>query len=323
MVNKNKKEDGQAMVIKNDELYSIARIANIDFALRDPNTARLIINKDRVIEAKTVEGLTVNSEGIKDGVKISIFLAPETKVENPVHLCFGVTHKKAIQRIVLDIEIGKNSQIVIFSHCVFPNAIDVKHIMDANIRIGEGATYSYLERHVHSEEGGITVIPKSRIALKEGARLKTEFELLSGRVGKIDMDYETVSEKNSVMEMTAKIDGKGKDVIKIREVGNLVGEGSRGVLTSRVAVRDKASAEIYNKLVATAPYVRGHVDCKEIIQGDAVASAIPIVEVANPKARITHEASIGSVDAKQLQTLMSRGLTEEEATALIIEGLLG
>jgi hypothetical protein len=37
---------------------------------------------------------------------------------------------------------------------------------------------------------------------------------------------------------------------------------------------------------------------------------------------VTHEAAIGSVDSKQLQTLMSRGLTEEKAVDLIIQGLL-
>ena len=50
---------------------------------------------------------------------------------------------------------------------------------------------------------------------------------------------------------------------------------------------------------------------------------MPVVEVNHPLAHITHEAAIGSVDSKQLQTLMSRGLDEDEATDLIIEGLAG
>jgi hypothetical protein len=74
--------------------------------------------------------------------------------------------------------------------------------------------------------------------------------------------------------------------------------------------------------VASAPLARGHVDCKEIVQGEAIANAIPIVEVRHPKAHVTHEAAIGSVDSKQLETLMSRGLSEDEATDLVIEGLL-
>jgi len=300
----------------------IINAAGLHAALHDKNTARLVINKDKVVYTNEVEGLKVVARSIKDGVDIDIRLEENTIVKNPVHLCFGVTHKKAVQKIILNVDIGENSRINIFSHCIFPNAQDVQHIMDGKIRIRKNARYSYIERHIHSEQGGIRVIPKARILLEQGARLKTEFELLRGRVGSIDIDYETTCMEDSVMEMTAKIDGKGDDFIKIREAGNLEGKNSRGVLTSKVAVRDRAVAEIYNKLVATAEYARGHVDCKEIIQGDGKASAIPIVKVNNPKARITHEASIGSVDSKQLQTLMSRGLDEDKAVELIIEGLL-
>lgn len=122
--------------------------------------------------------------------------------------------------------------------------------------------------------------------------------------------------------MTAKINGLGNDIIKLNEMGHLNGEGARGVLTSKIAVRDKAQAEIRNTLTASAPNARGHVDCKEIVQDDATATAIPIVEVHHPKAHITHEAAIGSVDDKQLQTFLSRGLSEDEAVELIIQGLL-
>jgi Fe-S cluster assembly scaffold protein SufB len=94
------------------------------------------------------------------------------------------------------------------------------------------------------------------------------------------------------------------------------------VLKSYIALRDDAQAEVFNTLKATAAYARGHVDCKEIVQGNAVAKAVPVVEVSHPLAHVTHEAAIGSVDSKQLQTLQSRGLTEDEAVDIIIQGLL-
>jgi len=40
------------------------------------------------------------------------------------------------------------------------------------------------------------------------------------------------------------------------------------------------------------------------------------------RAKVTHEAAIGSVDKKQLETLMSRGLDESEAVDVIVRGLL-
>lgn len=301
------------------KLYKAAEIEGV---LSDPETAHIILDKDKILGMNDVPGLKVNANSIEDGVDIRILLKEGIVVEKPVHLCFGVTDREAIQRIILDIEIEDNSEISILAHCVFPSASDVKHIMNADIRIGENAKYTYLEKHIHSLEGGVEVVPKARVKLSENARFKSDFELIKGRVGEIDIDYKIECEKNSVMEMTAKVDGRGDDVIRISEAGNLIGEGARGVLTTRVALRDKASAEVYNELIANAPEARGHVDCKEIVQDKGSAKAIPVVEVNHPKAHVTHEAAIGSVDTKQLETLMSRGLSEEESVDIIIEGLL-
>ncbi|MCF6291434.1 MAG: SufD family Fe-S cluster assembly protein [Desulfobacterales bacterium] len=73
---------------------------------------------------------------------------------------------------------------------------------------------------------------------------------------------------------------------------------------------------------AGAAGARGHVDCLEIVCDNATASAIPIVRVTNPLAKVTHEAAIGSVDKRQLETLMAHGLTPEEAVDVIVKGIL-
>ena len=122
--------------------------------------------------------------------------------------------------------------------------------------------------------------------------------------------------------MIARVAGAGNDRISLREVAHLDGAGARGVLLSRIAVRERAEAEVYNELSAGAPGARGHVDCKEIVQDRAVARATPVVSVSHPEAHVTHEAAIGSVDSKQLQTLMARGMSPEQAVDLIIQGLL-
>jgi hypothetical protein len=40
------------------------------------------------------------------------------------------------------------------------------------------------------------------------------------------------------------------------------------------------------------------------------------------RAKLTHEAAIGSVDKKQIETLMARGLTEDEAVDVAVKGML-
>ncbi|MBD3233349.1 MAG: SufBD protein [candidate division Zixibacteria bacterium] len=303
-----------------DELYK-----NIDtpHTFRDPDAAHLTINHDKVIEMHSVSGLIVNTEEIEDGIEVKMHLEDNTVIEKDVHLCFGMLPEKGIQRIVMEVNIGDNSNISLLAHCIFPFAVDVQHLMDAEINIGEGSSYKYYERHVHSPQGGVKVVPKALVNVAKGAEFRTEFELIKGRVGSIDIDYETNCDADSIVEMVARISGREDDIIKLKEIAHLNGENSRGVLTSKIAVRDSARAEIYNKLTASAAYARGHVDCKEIVQDHAVATALPIVEVHHPKAHITHEAALGSVDNKQLDTLMSRGLSEDDAVELIIDGLLG
>ncbi len=303
-----------------DTIYSHTDVDPHD--RKDPDVARLTINENKVLESNTVPGLTVEVKELTDGVDIKMELEDHRVIEKPVHLCFGVIPQKGVQRIILDVVIGKYAKISLNAHCVFPFAVDVQHLMNAKIRLKEGASYSYFERHVHSETGGVSVIPKAEIHVGDHARFKTEFELIRGRVGVIDIDYLTYAQKHALVDMTARINGRADDRIKISETSILEGEYARAVLISKVAVRNEAKAEIFNKIIALAPYARGHVDCKEIVKDNAAAIANPIVDVRDARAHVTHEAAVGSVDKKQLETLMSRGLSEDDASELIIQGLL-
>ncbi len=288
----------------------------------DPDIAHVVIDQNRVLGMKSVPGLHVDVEEKTEGVAAVIRLDEGVVLKKTVHLCFGVLPERGVQHIEMDVDIGAGAGISVLAYCSFPNAVDVRHIMDGRIRVREGAAYTYFERHFHSPAGGIYVRPKAVVAIERGGRFKTEFELIKGRVGSLDIDYETTCAEKSVMDMTARITGSKDDRIVIHETGRLAAYAT-GVLTSKVALRDDARAEVYNTITANGPYARGHVDCKEIVRDRAVAIAVPVVEVRDPRAHVTHEAAIGSVDSRQLQTLMSRGLSEDQATDLIIAGLLG
>lgn len=60
----------------------------------------------------------------------------------------------------------------------------------------------------------------------------------------------------------------------------------------------------------------------EIVRDRAVVSAVPEVRVRHPQAKVTHESAIGSVDGRQLETLMARGLAPDDAVGLIVRGML-
>ena len=290
--------------------------------ITSPDVAHIEIHGNRVLGLHLVPGLLVEADELDDGVQARVRIEPGARIEKPINMCFGLMPEKGVQKIRMDVETGEDSSAAVVSSCTFPNAVEVLHEMEARIRLGPGSEYNYLERHVHSPHGGVTVVPKSTIELEEDSSFMADFELLRGRVGRLEIVYEAVCMARSVLEMNARISGSGEDRISIHEKATLSGEYARGILTTNIAVRDSARADIRNTLKAEAAYARGHVDCKEIVRDEATAKAVPIVEVVHPLAHVTHEAALGSVDSKQLETLMARGLTEDDATDMIIAGLL-
>jgi len=287
-----------------------------------PDVAHIEIHGNEVLNRNLVDGLIVESQSLEDGVSVKIRVKRGVTIENPVYFCFGLIPENGVQRIFINTLIEEGACAQFIANCTFPNAINIQHLMNAEIELEKGASLSYFERHVHGPNGGGQIVPVTKVRLSEGARFSTEFELIKGAAGVIDLDYAAEVGKDATVDMKTRIFGRLEDSIQIKESANLLGESSTGVLTSHIAIKDKASAIIENEIIADAPYARGHVDCKEIVQDGARARAIPIVQVNNHLAHVTHEAAIGSVDSKQLETLLSRGLTEDEATDLIIEGLL-
>ena len=51
----------------------------------------------------------------------------------------------------------------------------------------------------------------------------------------------------------------------------------------------------------------------EVVKDGARASAVPVVKVFHPLAKVTHAASIVRVGQKELEPLMARGLRLDEA----------
>jgi len=291
-------------------------------ALADSGTAHLSVSNNSIVSSRLVPGIDVQARELRNGVSAKVTVREGVKLEKPVHLCFGVLHKKGTQRIKMDVTLEKNSSATFIAHCIFPNAEKVRHLMDATVDINEGAEMRYSETHYHGLFGGIEVIPKLKVKVRENGRYYTDFTLTTGRVGKLGIDYAVEAGKNTVVELAARVFGHANDAIVIKEKVVLAGENARGLIKARVAIEDDATAEIRGITEGNAPGARGHVDCMEIVKDRAVAKAIPMVQVNNPLAKVTHEAAIGSVDKRQMETLMAHGLSPEEAVDVIVKGIL-
>jgi len=305
-----------------DIMFAFGEAGGDRGALADANTAHLVASGHSVLSSHAVKGLDVHARETLEGISAQVTVRAGIKLKNPVHMCFGVLHKEGTQRIEMDVRLEEGSSAHFIAHCIFPKAEKVRHIMDATVAIGEGAEMRYSETHYHGLSGGVEVVPKAVITIGRGGRYFTDFTLTTGRVGKLDLDYTVDAAEDAVTELVARVFGHGTDDIHIRDKVLLAGKNARGLIKSRVAIEDDATAEVTGITEGNAAGARGHVDCMEIVKDRAVARAIPIVQVNDPGAKVTHEAAIGSVDKRQMETLMAHGLLPEEAVDIIVKGML-
>lgn len=292
-------------------------------SLLDDGIAALVVSHNRVLRANSIPGVRIEGNETPTGANARITVDPGTVVGTPVHLCFGVLPAEGLQEIVSEFDIGEGARVAFLAHCSFPNALRVRHVMDATIRVGRKAELRYSETHYHGETGGVEVVPVARAVVEEGGIFRSEFQLIRGAAGVVRLDYRADLSTDAVCELDARIYGKRDDRIFVKESLFLNGERARGLAKSRIVASDRCVSEVVGEAVGNAPDARGHIDCVEIVKGkDARASAIPRLLVTDDRAKLTHEAAIGSVDKKQVETLMARGLSEEEAVDVVVKGML-
>ena len=75
------------------------------------------------------------------------------------------------------------------------------------------------------------------------------------------------------------------------------------------------------KIMPGATGARNHTQCDSLLIGDQCgAHTVPYIESRNPSARVEHEATTSKIAEDQLFYCRSRGLSEEDAVGLIVNG---
>lgn len=290
--------------------------------LTSSEIAHLVAIGRNLVSLREIPGVSLQVTGGPEDISVCLKLERQKKITNPIHLCVGVLEKSGTQKIKIDVRAAERSAATLVAHCFFPAAVNVEHTMDALVDLETEAELHYLEGHYHGPWGGVTVLPKAQVRVGPRARFFADFSLITGRVGKLGIKYHVEAQADAIVELSSRVFGHATDEIKIEEEVVLAGKSSRGLVKIRVALEDQATAEVTGMTAGNAEGARGHVDCMEIVKDQAVARAIPVISVTHPLAKVTHEAAIGSIDKKQLETLMARGVTPERAVDMIVRGIL-
>jgi hypothetical protein len=75
-------------------------------------------------------------------------------------------------------------------------------------------------------------------------------------------------------------------------------------------------------LIGEVPDIKAHLECKGLLLNGGLIHAIPELEGHVDGVEMSHEAAVGKIAQEEISYLMSRGLSEEEATSTIVRGFL-
>ncbi|WP_297551267.1 SufD family Fe-S cluster assembly protein [Thermococcus sp.] len=304
-----------------EALLDIYEHEGLDKSLFGDRIAAIIISGDRIIGLNNVPGVEIKGEEIENGVRADIKIANGVELPFPIHLCTGYLKGEGYQRVEFNITTGKNSKVKFTSHCIFPYAEDFTHEAISRITVGENSSVLYEDEHIHGR--GVKMISRTEIDVETCGRYIGRFSLTKHRARELKLEMTAKLAEGAVAELTSKVKAVKDDSVEIREVLLLDGSHSRGNLKSTVVAFDNSRVNVVNEAYGLGDYAKGHVECHEIVKGNADVQTIPLLRVKNDKAELTHEASIGRINEAQLIQLMAKGLTEDEAAELIIKGLLG
>ncbi|MDV0443946.1 SufD family Fe-S cluster assembly protein [Methanorbis rubei] len=187
------------------------------------------------------------------------------------------------------------------------------------IYVGKNAKVTSTMIHTWGEQ--IEVFPRTASVVEEGGTFISNYVCMKPT-------------KMVQMYPTAYLRGKGAVArfsgVIVAGPGSHIDSGSRAVLEAPETSAELITRAITNggtiisrgAIIAHVPQTKGHIECRGLILKDGIMHAIPEIDGRVTDVELSHEAAVGKIARDEIEYLMARGLSEEEATATIIRGFL-
>ncbi|MBJ36480.1 MAG: Fe-S cluster assembly protein SufB [Euryarchaeota archaeon] len=250
-----------------------------------------------------------------------IYVPKGVHVEMPVQAYFRINAKNMGQFERTLIIADEGSSIHYVEGCTAPSySTDSLHSAVVELIALPGAHIRYST--VQNWSSNVYNLVTKRGIAHENSKI----EWVDGNIGsKLTMKYPAVILKGEgahaeVISVAYSGDGQHQDAGA--KIHHLASNTTSKILSKSIS--KNGGRGTYRGLVTVSPKAENcklNVVCDALILDEESRSdTYPTMEVANPTARCEHEASVSKVSDNQLFYLMSRGHSEEEALAMIVNG---
>jgi Fe-S cluster assembly protein SufB len=252
-----------------------------------------------------------------------IYVPPGVHVEKPLQSYFRINSEQMgqFERTLIIVDEGASVNYV--EGCTAP--VYTKHslhaaIVEIFVKKGGYCRYSTVQNWANN----IINLVTKRALVEEDAHM----EWIDGNIGsKINMKYPACilkgdRAKGTTISIAFAGEGMNQDTgAKMIHIGK--DTTSKIISKSMSAKGGRVNYRGMIKHGKNATGAKSNVECDTIILDDqSVSDTLPYNIVLNNQAQVQHEATVSKVSEEQLFYLMSRGLTEEQATEMIIMGFI-
>ncbi|MCY3925656.1 MAG: Fe-S cluster assembly protein SufB [bacterium] len=252
-----------------------------------------------------------------------IYVPPGVSVELPLQAYFRINAENMGQFERTLIIADEGAQVHYVEGCSAPvYTSDSLHSAVVEIVVGQGARVTYTTIQNWSNNVYNLVTKRARVEA-EG-----HMEWVDGNVGsQLTMKYPAVvmvGPKASGEVLSVAYAGDGQHQDTGAKMTHAAPETTSKIVSKSIS-KDGGRTS-YRGLVRVEPHAGGcksHVQCDALIlDEDSVSDTYPYMEVGSQDAVIGHEATVSKVADEQLFYLMSRGLSEEQAMGMIVNGFV-
>jgi len=238
-----------------------------------------------------------------------------------VQTCLYISSANSIQDVHNIIIAEEGSELHIITGCTVDHGADhALHVGVSEFYVKKDATISFTM--IHNWSKTTDVRPRTGIIIEENGTYLNNYVLMRP-VGTIQSyPMARCVGKNATARFNSVIVCPKDSLMDIGGGVLLEAEGSRAEIIARSIT---TGGEVISRgiMSATAPKVKGHLECTSLIMDPGgISDAIPQLRATVPDVDLTHEAAVGRIDEEEIEYLMSRGMSREKATATIVHGFL-
>lgn len=241
-------------------------------------------------------------------------------IKAPVQTCMLLNKDKSVQELHNIIIVEDGASLEMITGCsTAHHANDSLHVGVSEIFVGDNANLTFSMIHSWGKQTGVR--PRTACLVGNNSNYTNNYVILNPVGSLQSFPVATLGDGSSATYNTMCIAHEGSDI----DTGGMVylnGKGSRAEIMSRsISMGGKMCAR--GRLVGNAPEVKAHLECRSIILKDGGATiAVPELEAHVSDVEMTHEAAVGKIARDQIEYIMSRGLTEDQAVSMIVRGFL-